>query len=134
MKTLMKWMLSLCAALLAFDGVSAQEVRWTMKADSVVGEQYRLLFEAEIHEKTGAEAVFVVQGEAKEVKRRLCLLEDGCAMGRLLDVDVIAPDGEYTAQACGIDETGALLVHDENGSERRVLCGDVSVRGLMGYV
>lgn len=44
----MKWMLSLCAALLAFDSVSAQEVRWTMKADSVVGEQYRLLFEAEI--------------------------------------------------------------------------------------
>jgi len=53
-------------------------------------------------------------------------------IGRM--VRVIAPDEEYTAQACGIDETGALLVHDENGNERRVLCGDVSVRGLMGYV
>ena len=49
-------------------------------------------------------------------------------------VRVIAPDEEYTARAHGIDETGALLVRDENGNERRVLCGDVSVRGLMGYV
>jgi len=50
------------------------------------------------------------------------------------DVRVIAPDEEYTARAHGIDETGALLVTDEAGQERRVLCGDVSVRGLMGYV
>lgn len=49
-------------------------------------------------------------------------------------VRVIAPDEEYTAQAYGIDETGALLARDEAGNERRVLCGDVSVRGLMGYV
>ena len=53
-------------------------------------------------------------------------------IGRM--VRVIAPDEEYTAEACGIDETGALLVRDEKGNERRVLCGDVSVRGLMGYV
>lgn len=48
MKNWMKWMLSLCVALLAFGGVSAQDVRWTVKADSVAGDQYRLLFEAEI--------------------------------------------------------------------------------------
>ena len=48
-------------------------------------------------------------------------------------VRVVAPDEEYTAEALNIDETGALLVKDENGNERRVLCGDVSVRGLMGY-
>jgi len=67
---------------------------WGMDSIRAVLAGNRVLFEAEIHEKTGAEAVFVVQGEAKEVKRRLCLLEDGCVMGRLLDVDVIAPDGE----------------------------------------
>ena len=50
------------------------------------------------------------------------------------EVRVIAPDEEYVAKARGIDETGALLVRDEKGCERRVLCGDVSVRGLMGYV
>jgi len=49
-------------------------------------------------------------------------------------VRVIASDEEYIAHAHGVDETGALLVTDENGTERRVLCGDVSVRGLMGYV
>lgn len=49
------------------------------------------------------------------------------------DVRVLAPSETYTARAHGMDETGALLVRDENGNERRVLCGDVSVRGLMGY-
>ena len=57
-----------------------------------------LLFEADIHEKTGPEAVFVFSGDATEVKRRLCLLEDGCAMGRLLDIDVIKPDGGKIAR------------------------------------
>ena len=50
------------------------------------------------------------------------------------EVRVIAPNEEYVAKAYGIDETGALLVVDEQGHQRRVLCGDVSVRGLMGYV
>lgn len=56
------------------------------------------LFHAAIHEKTGPEAVFAVRGDAREIKRRLCALEDGCAMGRLLDIDVIAPDGEKIAR------------------------------------
>lgn len=67
---------------------------WGMESIRAVLAGNRVRFEADIHEKTGAEAVFVVEGEAKEVKRRLCLLEDGCAMGRLLDVDVIEPDGQ----------------------------------------
>ena len=50
------------------------------------------------------------------------------------DVRVVAPNESYVARAHGIDETGALLVTDDQGRERRVLCGDVSVRGLMGYV
>ena len=48
MKQLWKWTLSLCAVLLLFGEVSAQDVRWTMKSDSVAGDQVRLLFEAEI--------------------------------------------------------------------------------------
>ena len=59
---------------------------------------HAVLFHAAIHEKTGPEAVFAVQGDAKEIKRRLCALEDGCAMGRLLDIDVIAADGEKIAR------------------------------------
>ena len=48
-------------------------------------------------------------------------------------VQVISAEETFIAMAKAIDEEGALIVTDENGNERRVLCGDVSVRGLMGY-
>ena len=54
---------------------------------------YETLFDAAIHEKTGPEAMICVRAEAKAVKKRLCALEDGEELGRLLDIDVIAPDG-----------------------------------------
>ena len=41
---------------------------------------------------------------------------------------------EFTGVAEDIDEAGALLVRLENGELRWVLAGDVSVRGVMGYV
>lgn len=49
-------------------------------------------------------------------------------------VRVVGTDMEFVGTAKAVDETGALIVTDENGEERRVLSGDVSVRGLMGYV
>lgn len=58
----------------------------------------KCLFEAEIHEPTGPEAVFAVRGDAREIKRRLCALEDGSDLGRLLDVDVLAGEGEKTSR------------------------------------
>ena len=39
-----------------------------------------------------------------------------------------------TGLAVGLDETGVLLVRDTAGQTRMVLAGDVSVRGIMGYV
>lgn len=66
---------------------------WGMAQIHAVLAGSKILFEADIHEKTGPEAVFVFSGDARESKRRLCLLEDGCAMGRLLDIDVIGADG-----------------------------------------
>ena len=36
--------------------------------------------------------------------------------------------------AHGIDETGALLVSDKDGKIERIISGEVSVRGLYGYV
>ncbi len=48
-------------------------------------------------------------------------------------VRIVAPTESYVARACELDGTGALLVTDEQGARRRVLCGDVSVRGMMGY-
>jgi BirA family biotin operon repressor/biotin-[acetyl-CoA-carboxylase] ligase len=41
---------------------------------------------------------------------------------------------EFLGTAAGWDENGALLVKLEDGTIRHVLAGDVSVRGVMGYV
>ena len=46
---------------------------------------------------------------------------------------VIAPAESFTGVAREITPGGALMVETENGP-REVLAGDVSVRGLMGYV
>ena len=44
------------------------------------------------------------------------------------------PKGPYTAVSKGIDATGALIVVREDGTEERISSGEVSVRGLYGYV
>lgn len=49
-------------------------------------------------------------------------------------VQVLAPGESYTGLAKAVDGDGALLVQRQDGTLCRVLCGDVSVRGLMGYV
>lgn len=54
-----------------------------------------------------------------------------CTLGRQVHV---SGSVDFTGVAQSIDETGALLVLDEKGELRRVLAGDVSVRGVMGYV
>lgn len=48
-------------------------------------------------------------------------------------VQVIGTDTTFTGVAEDVDPTGALLVRTD-GELRRVLAGDVSVRGVMGYV
>jgi len=48
-------------------------------------------------------------------------------------VQVIGTDTTFTGVAEDVDPTGALLVRTD-GEVRRVLAGDVSVRGVMGYV
>ncbi|MFR5602481.1 MAG: biotin--[acetyl-CoA-carboxylase] ligase, partial [Lachnospiraceae bacterium] len=50
------------------------------------------------------------------------------------EVRVLASGGEYTGIALGIDKTGQLLVRREDGSVATVLSGEVSVRGIYGYV
>jgi len=49
-------------------------------------------------------------------------------------VQVLSPAETFVGLAMQVDDTGALLVEAEQGQLRQVLCGDVSVRGLMGYV
>ena len=49
-------------------------------------------------------------------------------------VQVIGATEVFEGLATRVDETGALYVLDDQGTLRRVLSGDVSVRGVMGYV
>ncbi len=50
------------------------------------------------------------------------------------EVNVLDPKGNYTGIARGISTTGELLVEAENGVMKTVYAGEVSVRGLYGYV
>lgn len=87
---------------------------WGASAVRAVLEPYETLFDAEIHEKTGPEAMLCLHGNAQEIKRRLCFLEDGCALGRLLDIDVIAPDGRKLSRTeIGLSPRKCLLCEND---------------------
>ena len=49
-------------------------------------------------------------------------------------VCVLEPQGEYEGVAKGITTTGELLVERADGQVQKVYAGEVSVRGLYGYV
>lgn len=50
------------------------------------------------------------------------------------DVRVLEPGNEYNAHAIGINEKGELMVRTEDGSRKNIFAGEVSVRGIYGYV
>lgn len=50
------------------------------------------------------------------------------------EVRVLDPAGEYTGKALGINKKGELLVEIQSGEVKHVISGEVSVRGLYGYV
>lgn len=50
------------------------------------------------------------------------------------EVRVLDPKGEYTGLCKGINEKGELLVELPDGREEAVYAGEVSVRGIYGYV
>lgn len=50
------------------------------------------------------------------------------------EVRVLDPKGTYQGIALGINDKGELLLRREDGTEEAVFAGEVSVRGLWGYV
>ena len=50
------------------------------------------------------------------------------------EVCVLAPQGEYRAMADGINREGSLLVTRADGTREEIISGEVSVRGIYGYV
>ena len=57
--------------------------------------------------------------------------EQSCTLGQEVQVSGAV---ELTGVADAIDTTGALIVRTADGERHRLLSGDVSVRGVMGYV
>lgn len=55
-------------------------------------------------------------------------------VSREREIRVLDPAGEYTGTTAGINELGELLVTKSDGSVETVYAGEVSVRGLYGYV
>ncbi len=49
-------------------------------------------------------------------------------------VRVLSPGNEYSGTALGINKMGELLVRTDDGKINEVLSGEVSVRGIYGYV
>lgn len=50
------------------------------------------------------------------------------------EVRILSAQNPYQALALGINDSGELLVRKEDGSEEAVYAGEVSVRGVYGYV
>ncbi len=59
---------------------------------------------------------------------------DNLLINRGRQVLVIGLQGEWTGEALGIDDAGELLVRRGQGKIERVFAGEVSVRGIYGYV
>ena len=49
-------------------------------------------------------------------------------------VRVLDPKGEYEAEAVGINEKGELVVENDRGELKYIYSGEVSVRGVYGYI
>lgn len=67
----------------------------------------------------------------------LTLLQDeynACLVNCGREVSVLDPKGEFRGTARGINSTGELLVEREVGFITAVYAGEVSVRGIYGYV
>jgi BirA family biotin operon repressor/biotin-[acetyl-CoA-carboxylase] ligase len=47
---------------------------------------------------------------------------------------VLDPAGEFDADALGINEKGELMVRKADGTTENIYAGEVSVRGIYGYV
>lgn len=50
------------------------------------------------------------------------------------EVCILSPGQEYRARAIGINDTGELVVEREDGTTEDIFSGEVSVRGIYGYV
>ena len=59
---------------------------------------------------------------------------ESCLINIGKTVKIIKNKQELIRKAIGINELGELIVEDDKGTRETVFSGEVSVRGLYGYV
>ena len=74
--------------------------------------------------------VFAGDGNLRSLRERY----DELLINKGREVRVLDPREEYTGVASGITEMGELLVEKPGGEVEKVYAGEVSVRGIYGYV
>lgn len=71
-------------------------------------------YEEERIAPTGCEYFYVVDGDPKTIKQQTCQIEDSFPMGRLFDMDVIAPDGtKVSREDVGLRPRKCLLCEND---------------------
>lgn len=73
---------------------------------------------------------FVTKGDLSDLLEKY----EWYLLNRNSQVRVLDPQGVYSGIARGISPAGELLVEKEDGTVAKVYAGEVSVRGLYGYV
>lgn len=74
--------------------------------------------------------MFLETGNLKQLQQ----IYQELLVNRDREVQVLEPGNHYKGIARGINETGELLVEKEDGTCEQVFAGEVSVRGIYGYV
>ena len=71
-------------------------------------------YEEETIAPTGCEYFYVVDGDAQAIKQQTCQIEDSTPIGRLFDLDVIAPDStKVSREALGLPARKCLLCGED---------------------
>ncbi len=74
--------------------------------------------------------LFCADGDLKHLKAEY----NSILVNKDKQVRVLEPKGEWSGKATGINNKGELLVETEDGSVNKVYSGEVSVRGIYGYI
>ncbi len=74
-----------------------------------IEKRFNPLFKETNDLETGFEGFFIVDGQPLEVKRAAAELEDTHPLGRLMDLDVIGPEGPVGRADIGLQERRCLI-------------------------
>lgn len=117
-----------------------QEVATSLKLELQKQANQELLTDCRVHR---ARLIGYILEEFEQQYEQFCIVGNlsflqeeynKCLVNMDRQVRVLEPGNEYEAFAMGIDEQGELLVRCDNGEIRKVYAGEVSVRGIYGYV